>query len=129
MKRALPINIRFNQQAERDLQLIPHAELEKLRHGLGDDVTINTLIFRMNLGYQMSVDLFDSESVTKAMQAGLDAIQCVMDRNERTGKIGATGEEFHLIGEALNFTDQMQKQSTRREIEKALIKVIKIAGR
>jgi hypothetical protein len=128
-KRTTPINFRFNQQVERDLQLIPHAELEKFRHGAADDVSINTLAFRLNIGYVMSVDLFESEAVTKAMTAGLGALESVIARHSSTGKIGATGEEFYLMGEALNFTDEMQKQSTRREIEKILMKVMKLAGR
>lgn len=127
--RQTPINHRFNAKTERDLQLIPHAELEKFRHGAADEVSINTLAFRMNLGYVMSTDLFDSEAVTKAMTVGLNALESVMQRHSSTGKIGATGEEFYLIGEALNFTDEMQKQSTRRELEKCMLKVVKLAGR
>ena len=122
----LPMTIRHTDQSDLLLQMIPHDELEKLRNGQADEYTINTLAFRLNWGYIMSGEVFDNPEVRVAMEAGLAAIRSVKGRFSRLGKYGSTAEEFGALGEALNWTDSMQKASTRREQHQALRSVFLI---
>lgn len=116
----IPIVFRHSNKADMLLQMIPQDELEKLRTGEADWYTINTLAYRLNFGYVMAGEIFDSPDALKIMEDGLAAIRSVKARHEKTGKCGATGEEFFAMGEALNMTDSMQKSSTRREQQKCL---------
>lgn len=122
----IPIVFRHGAEADRMLQHIPHEDLERLRRGEADEYAVNTLIFRLNWGYVMSGEVFDNPEVRAAMETGLKAIRSVKERADRLGRYGATGEEFFAIGEALNWTDGMQKASTRREQEQAMKSVFLI---
>lgn len=97
------------------LQHVPHDELEKLRTGQADEYTVNTIVYRLNWGYVMSGEVFDNPEVRADMEAGLAAIRSVKERASRIGKYGTTAEEFRIIGDAMNWTDEMQKAATRRE--------------
>lgn len=119
-KGQLPITIRHSASADRMLQMVPQQDLERFRTGDADEYTINTLTLRLNWGYVMSGEVFDNPEVLEVMELGLAAIRSVKARFERIGKCGATGQEFHAIGLALNHTDEMQKAATRREQRDAL---------
>lgn len=108
------------------LQMVPQQELERLRTGDANEYTVNTLKFRLNWGYVMAGEVFDNAEVRATLESSLKAIKSVSDRADRLGKYGATGEEFFLIGEALNLTDQMQKAATRREQNECMEIVCKI---
>lgn len=127
-KGQMPITIRHSNDADRTLQMIPHDELEKFRQGEADEFAVNTLSVRLNWGYVMAGEFFDNPEVRAALEAGLAAIRSVKERVNRLGKYGTTGEEFRAIGDALNYTDEMQKSSTRREQNEALIAVYTING-
>lgn len=122
----LPITIRHSAKADMMLQMVPHDELEKLRLGQADDYTINTLAFRLNWGYVMAGEIFDNPEVRASSESALAAVRAIKERHARLGKYGATGEEFHAIGEALNLTDEMQKAATRREQNEAMELVCRI---
>lgn len=111
---------RHSNEADLLLKMIPQDELEKVRLGEADAYTINTLAFRINWGYIMAGEIFDNPDVRAIMEAGLAAIRSVKARASRVGKYGATGEEFRSMGEALNWADDMQKSSTRREQQQCL---------
>lgn len=120
------MTIRQSAEADLLLKMIPHEDLERLRRGEADEYAVNTLVFRINWGYVMSGEVFDNPEVRAAMETGLKAIRSVKERADRLGRYGATGEEFFAIGEALNWTDSMQKASTRREQEQAMKSVFLI---
>lgn len=111
----LPVTIRHSSSADTGLQLVPHTELDKLREGIADQYTVNTLAFRLNWGCVMAGEVFDAPEAREVTERGLAAIRAVKDRHARLGKYGVTGEEFHAMGEALNITDEMQQRATRRE--------------
>ena len=111
----LPITIRHSSSAETGLQLVPHTELDKLRDGTADQYTVNTLAFRLNFGYVMAGEVFDTPEARAITERGLAAIRSVKARFERLGKYGTTGEEFIALGDALNVTNEMQLKATRRE--------------
>lgn len=125
--RTLPINIRFGADVEHTLQFVPHAELEKVRLGTSDEASMHTIIFRINIGYTLAGEFF--EGGRDVMEKALAAVKAMRERFERTGKVGATGEEFFAIGDGLNLTDEMQKQCTRRELDKVMVFVHAYAGR
>jgi hypothetical protein len=119
----LPSTIRYSQANETQLQLVPHAELEKFRRGLADEYSWNTLAFRLNWGYVMADDFMEAEA-RAVMEQGLAAIRSVKARHERLGQWGMAGEEFTQVGDALNLTDQMQQRTTRKEQHAAIEKVV-----
>jgi hypothetical protein len=119
----LPSTIRYSQANETQLQLVPHAELEKFRRGLADEYAWNTLAFRLNWGYVMADDFMEAEA-RAVMEQGLAAIRSVKARHERLGQWGMAGEEFTQVGDALNLTDQMQQRTTRKEQHAAIEKVV-----
>lgn len=122
----LPKMFRHNKQAEVDLQFIPHMELEKFKTGDADEYTWNTVCFRLNWGYVMSGDHFDSVEARELMEKSLAAIKSVKDRHDRTSKWGTTGEEFNIIGQALNLTDEMQLNTTRRQQDESLNTLLRL---
>ncbi len=123
---ALPKIFRHNKESDIALQLVPHQELEKFKTGEADEITWNTVCFRLNWGYVMSGDHFDSVEARELMEQSLKAIRSVKDRHDRTGKWGTTGEEFNIIGQALNLTDDMQMNTTRRQQEDTLNTLLRL---
>lgn len=123
---ALPKIFRHNKESDIALQLVPHQELEKFKTGEADEITWNTVCFRLNWGYVMSGDHFDSVEARELMEQSLKAIRSVKDRHERTSKWGTTGEEFNIIGQALNLTDDMQMNTTRRQQEDSLNTLLRL---
>ena len=122
----LPKVFRHDSSADMSLQLIPHAELEKFKTGDADEFTWNTVCFRLNWGYVMSGDHFDSEDARALMESSLAAIRSVNERHQRTGRWGTTGEEFNIIGQALNLTDEMQMATTRRQQDESLSTLLRL---
>lgn len=125
----LPINIRFGAQDETQLCLVPQAELTKFREGLADDVSINTIAMRLNLGYVLAGEHFAEAEARTLMERALDALRGVKTRFTDTGKVGATGGEYHALADGLNLTDEMQLMCTRKELNECLSFVLRQAGR
>lgn len=123
---ALPKTIRHNAQADLALQLIPHSELEKFKTGDADEGTWHTVCFRLNWGYVMAGDHFDSVEAVILMEASLAAVRLIKERHQKTGKWGTTGKEFNVIGQALNLTDDMQMETTRRQQDQSLETLLKL---
>lgn len=97
------------------LKLTPHVELDRFRDGTADGAAYNTLAERVGWGYVMAGEVFDNPDAREVTVKGLNAIRSIFDRKQRTGKYGITQEEYTLIGDALNMTDELQSNSTRRE--------------
>jgi hypothetical protein len=60
------------------------------------------------------------------MEQSLAANKSFKARHERTSKCGTTGEEFNVIGQALNLTDEMQLNTTRRQQEDSLNTLLRL---
>jgi uncharacterized protein YacL (UPF0231 family) len=125
----IPSVIRFSQAAETDLCLIPQAELTKFREGTADEISINSIVARLNLGYVVAGEYINEPEAKQTMELALDAIRSVKARHETTGKVGATGDEYHIIADGLNLTDQMQALCTRKELHSAMTYVFEKAGK
>jgi len=117
---------RHSKEADIDLQLVPHQELEKFKTGEADEYTWNTVCFRLNWGYVMSGDHFDSVEARELMEQSLKAIRSVKTRHEKTGRWGTTGEEFNIIGQALVLTDDMQMNTTRKQQDQSLQTLLRL---
>lgn len=126
--RVLPINIRFSAIHERTLQLIPHEELEKVRHGTSDESSMHTIVARLNLGYVLAGEYFEQGQQRDVMEKALVAAKAMRERFYRTSKVGSTGDEFFAIGDGLNLTDEMQTRCSRRELDRAMRFVYAWAG-
>ena len=127
-KRKLTIPIVFRQSAEVDteLQLVPHAELLKMRSGVGDEGSWNMITCRLNIGITACKQNGKECSV---IDRGLDAMINVWRRYENTGKFGLSGEDLRDIGDGLVATDEIQLAVTRRKFNDAVQYVYKHAAR
>lgn len=125
----LPKVYRFNREAEINLQLIPHQELESLRTGNGSEQSFHTLAARLNVGLVCFQRYWkdDLENI-KSMDDALNALVAVRNRFERTGKWGVSGDELKNIGTGLNLTDEAQLNLTRRDFGAAMEYVLKVAS-
>lgn len=122
--RSLPSCFRFSSKAETDLQLVPHIELSKILDGTATEAAWHTLAFRINVGQAVAALYFtDHGELRDAMDDAVIAIAEVGKRFRARGRIGVTGDEFRVIGRALNLTDDMQKSCTRRQLLVATLQV------
>lgn len=123
-ERCLPVCFRFSNNAELDLQLVPHSELSKILDGTATEAAWHTLAFRINVGQVVAALYFaDNRPLCDAMAAGVVAIAGVGKRFRERGLLGVTGDEFRAIGQALNLTDDMQQACTRRQLLVATLQV------
>jgi hypothetical protein len=113
---ALPVMFRHSGDNDQKLKLIPHAHLSKILAGEGDAECWHTLVFRLNCGCAIANKSFAHQpEVQEEIERALAAMVEVGKRYKRTGKLGCTGDEFRVIGAALNLTDDIQANTTRRE--------------
>lgn len=124
---SIPVIFRFNEDCERELQLIPHAELLKLQNGLGDSETRHTLTARLNVGMVLA-NASQPQEVIDAMEGSLNAMRSIARRHDATSKYGASGDELQAISAGLVLTDDMQLNATRRELRDAIALVYRVAG-
>ena len=124
--RSIPITIRHNEEAETALQLAPHAELLKLREGIGDEQGWHTLVARLNIGL---VAAWQNNQPNDRIKKGLDAMLKVQERHGKTGKWGVSGNDLAEIGEALVQTDNLQLSLTRKQFALAIRYVFENAAK
>lgn len=124
--RAIPITIRHNEEAERALQLAPHAELLKLREGIGDEEGWHTLVARLNVGV---IAAWQNNLPNEDIKRGLDALLKIHARFDKLGKWGVSGNDLAEIGEALVQTDNLQLSLTRKQFALAIRYVFEHAAR
>lgn len=123
-EKCLPSCFRFSSKAETDLQLFPHSELSKILDGTATESAWHTLAFRINVGQAVATLYFaDNGELRDAMDAAVIAVADVGKRFRARGRMGVTGDEFRVIGQGLNLTDDMQKACTRRQLLVATLQV------
>ena len=121
----LPITIRHSEETEIALQLAPHAELMKFREGIATEESWHTIVARLNVGL---VALQQNHGQTKAVEAALNAMIKVKERNQKTGKWILSGQDYKEIGLGLGDTDSAQLSLTRKQFAKAIEYVFKTAA-
>lgn len=120
----LPVMFRFSQNAELDLQLVPHVELSKILDGTATEEAWHTLAFRINVGQAVACLYFtDNQPLREALDAAVVAVAEVGKRYRARGRLGVTGDEFRAIGQGLNLTDDLQRACTRRQLLAATLQV------
>jgi hypothetical protein len=115
----IPVTIRFGADDARLLQLVPHLELDKLRTQTADPATWDTITSRLNIGLVLSNNLFTTVEQTVLCDA-LDAMRAIKARFARIGKWGGSQNEIECAHSGLVLTDEMQLQSTRRELRDSI---------
>ena len=123
---SVPITIRHGEDDDRVLMLIPHTCLDDLKRGSQDNINWNTITARLNVALVISKSLCVPDIQITVLNA-LDAICDVRDRFDRVGRWGVNEEEEKLIGAGLVLADDIQKQSTRRELRDAIQYVFEAA--
>ena len=116
---SVPITIRHGADDDRVLMLVPHTCLDDLKRGSQDNTNWNTITARLNVSLVISKALCIPDVQTSILNA-LDAICDVRGRFDRVGRWGVNEEEEKLIGAGLVLADDIQKQSTRREMRDAI---------
>jgi hypothetical protein len=122
-----PLVFRQTEEQERMLQMIPHAALTKMVAQVGDDHAWHTIACRLNIGQTLAHRHFNIEQENEVRKA-MKAIAEVMYRYDRVKKYGILPEEEERIHNALILIDQMQKNTTRRELAAATIEVFRVAA-
>ncbi|HYF57372.1 MAG TPA: hypothetical protein VEA81_00295 [Burkholderiaceae bacterium] len=119
----MPAAFRHSPEAELQLQLVPHVDLERLRTGAADDMAWTTLATRINWGSVLAHE-YHPEAI-ETMEAAARALASVHQRHARLGTWGASGPEFTALGDALVVVDEMQQAHTKRELHAALQTVMR----
>ncbi|SPA44627.1 hypothetical protein [Cupriavidus taiwanensis] len=113
---ALPVMFRHAGSDDNKLKLIPHAHLSKILAGEGDSECWHALVFRLNCACAIANKSFAHQpEVQDEMERALAAMVEIGKRFKRTGKLGCTGDEFRVVGAALNLADEIQDATSRRE--------------
>lgn len=122
----LPVIFGLSQSMKNDLALTPLGTLEGFREGTGSEEGAYTLAAAVNLSAVLSRE--QSAEVRAVASAGLDAIQGVFERGNRTGLWGCSGDQYKAIGAALAIGADMADANTRRDVAKAIKTVLKEAA-
>lgn len=122
-----PMTIGIDDAGKQAMKLIPHAEFEKLRMGIATEESWHTITARLNLGYIMATTHEWGIDLKPECKQALDAVVSVMERKNRTGVFGISGDESKLIGQVLNNCDDMEMELTRKELYACYQEVMKSA--
>ena len=113
---ALPVIFRHRGGADVDLQLIPHAHLDKLVRGEGDEEAWHTLVFRLNCANAIANKEFsDQPAVQDEIEKAMVSMTEIGKRHKETGKFGCSGDQYRAICEGLRLADEIQAATTRRQ--------------
>lgn len=88
----------------RDLAIAYHGALNAIAHGKGTEEDANTLALAANIAL-MLVELGLGIDQLPTVHAGQDAIVNMMHREQRTGRLGFTGEELRAVQDLLDLHD------------------------
>lgn len=123
-KATLPIIFRTAPDGDRTLKLMPHADLEAIREGHGDERAYWCVTNRLNWASTLATMIEFSFNPTPTINAALDALMALYERFKQVGKLVLKGEELRIIGEALTLADDMHDATTRRQHRDALNKLM-----
>lgn len=104
------------------LCLIPHSALSDLIARRGIAFHWNTVAFRLHMGKKLAER--NTPYILHEMEMAVHCHGLVLDRKKRTEEWRLTGAEALLIGDGLNYTDELQRLTTRREQQQAGIALI-----
>lgn len=122
----IPVLIRFGADDERTLQLVPHQALERLINKESGESDWHTITCRLDIGLMLAKNHF-TDTEQQVMVQALSAICDVSDRFKRVGLYGTSEIEAKSIGAGLVLTDEMQLNTTRRQMRDVIEFVMKEA--
>lgn len=122
----LPLVFGLTATMRTDLDLIPFGTLESFREGTATEEAAHTLAAAVNLVCVLAREY--AEEVQRIAHAGLKAIGEIFLLEKATGLWGCTEEEYRAIGEALNLSSRLQRDTTLRNVAQAIRQVLKEAG-
>lgn len=123
----IPIGFGISSDDSRILKIIPHTELEKLRTGTADDYAWNTITCRLNFGYVLANNHEFGIDLKEPLRQALDAMVSIKERYASNQRWICKGDELKAIGAAINYTDEIQYATTRRNHRDALKVVLTLA--
>jgi hypothetical protein len=118
--------VRFNREAELNLQLVPHGQLAAMAEGRGDEETYLTVTFRILVGASLIEFADEAGMETLEEEVFIPALRSLIsvgERYQRLGKFGLNGDELLSLKQALNLTDQLQIAATRKQLLEQSMKV------
>lgn len=123
----LSLMFRYSVDVEQNLQLAAHAAFFKLNHGYGEEDDWHTLTQRINIGQTAAYMYFNNE-VTAICSTALDVLLMMYNSGKRTNEWYVPLETKAILSQALNFTDEIQKACTRRELSVVMKRVYEVAA-
>ena len=111
---SLPIVFGVPKESMTSLALMPHACIAAIVDGSAVEANIYTLANVCN----MAALLAERKRVASMpiAIAGQEAIIRVIERFDKTGKIGFSGDDYQAIKAAVTLNDELQQTCTRREL-------------
>jgi hypothetical protein len=131
-KRPAPLPSIFRAPAGQEISLktTPHAHLQAIAAGRGDEEAFLTVCFRILVGGSLTA-LADEEG-EKALEKELDpaiiALVHIGARYERLRTFGVTGDELVALRAGLVLTDELHEAATRKQIDVMYAQVQKFVG-
>lgn len=107
------------------LQLLPHVSLTAMAEGTACEADLHNVIARVNLGYVMLTQWWESDG---ALEALLDALDALREMRPEMLAYPLGQPQVEALGYALLLSDLILQESSKREITKALTKVIELAA-
>lgn len=104
----LPIADRTN------IQIMSHVMVDKLAAGIFDELDANTMAYELNITRRLAV-IVGHDAIRDNADECMAAYVSIRQREARTGKWGATGEEYQTLRQHLgNLSDYFSRQPVHR---------------
>jgi hypothetical protein len=96
------------------IQIMSHVMVDKLVSGLFDELDANTVAYELNITRRLAV-IGNHESIRRAADECMAAYLGIRDRQLKTGKWGANGQEFQTFRQYLGgLSDCFSRQPVHR---------------
>lgn len=122
-----PVNLRWavDERRKAYMDAAPWQALDALTAPDASSEHVATLVSAMLLLRQLLADIGEpTDEALAASAAGCIAIAQVQERDERTGRVGVTGEELQALRWAMGYLDVALRECTRRQQRDALLKML-----
>ena len=120
---AVPAGWRNSSHSDYMLKLLPHLALADFIKGKADQTDWNTLSFRLHLAQELAKR--HAPMVLDDMNQAVACLLTVQERHALNGKWKMTKTEALLIGDGINYADQLQDLCTRMMQKLAGVHLIK----
>lgn len=124
---SIPAGWRNSSHSDFMMKLVPHLALEDFIHGRADQTDWNTLSFRLHLAHELSRR--HAPMVLDDMTQAVTCLMFVLERHRLEGSWRMTRAETLLIGDGINYADQLQDLCTRMMQKLAGVHLIKTSMR